>query len=265
MSTQVSTDTNTEIIAYDYSVDLDFIKTIRDNVTVSGALPFTVPIDNIPILVKRAAEKFFTLNEDSAERKYYMILQSDIQSHGVNKHVVLPSAIYAINDVAVIGTHFTKAMNVAKFRAERLLLQGTADFVKESQGLVKPKSDWTEHTAIMHELGHLQSVYDKPLSFNFNRNTHRLAILGDDEQGNIMLNCWVRVSLFDLYGDSRFEQYVTGLALMELAFILSVFGWQMPGNITLNYDAYSAKGERLMTEITDALEEENDNPIMLKS
>ena len=108
-----------------------------------------------------------------------------------------------------------------------------------------------EAFARMYEVQLFKTLLQKGLRFDYNPYSKILVFLGRVES-DIVLAVMERIPVQSLYNDIRFRKYVVGKAMMRLKKILSLFDFQYPGNIKLNFEEIEKQG----AEIVEKIEEE---------
>lgn len=255
---------------YDYSVDLRFIERLVQEVTRGCALPFAIPKTRMPQIIETCAEWFFEHSESALEERWFVVRDIDM-TDGANKIAQLPPQIWAVSDVQLLESQHKLSMRRANFYLERLL-SNSINFYSEANGVsfnyAGPAGSQNASIAddlwvTMYEIGTYESILQRTITYNFNRFSHKLNILGDNEGSDLVLMCWVRVPLQSLYEDRRFLRYCTGQCMQELADIIGTYDFKLPGNVRINFDRLASKGQTMQQQVEKELEAEQSGDVFI--
>lgn len=240
---------------YEDQVDYEFIQSVIQELTQSCAMPLPIPASAIPPLILQAA-KFFWQNCDQAiEERYYCVPNNEFKRCCGNSTVKLPSQI-----VSVFGVHkTTQSFNfgvLGDFSLERMIMNNTAlsGSVGGSMNNVFGQGsgyNLMDVTAALYEVSTYKAMFDTPLTYNYNEFSNELVILGALNNSNLVLQCFVRLKLQDLYKNYYFFRYVVALCLRSLATIMGTFEFKLPGGVTLNYSRFHDMGTQEIDEIKE--------------
>jgi hypothetical protein len=95
------------------------------------------------------------------------------------------------------------------------------------------------------------------VSYDFNRNTHRLKIIGRNPKRNCAITTYVKIEENRLYDDWFFQRYVTAQGKIALGRILGFFTFNLPGGIAVNADSIKEEGKEELEKILTTIDEEN--------
>ena len=79
-------------------------------------------------------------------------------------------------------------------------------------------------------------MFDAPLTYNYNEFSNDLVILGALGRSDLVLQCFKRLKIQDLYKNYYFFRYCVALGLRSMATIMGTFEFKLPGGVTLNYN-----------------------------
>ena len=65
----------------------DFVESIQNEMSVNGAIPFTIPAESIAQLTKNAKTMFYKMYEDATEEMFIAIPESEIRKHSFNRGI----------------------------------------------------------------------------------------------------------------------------------------------------------------------------------
>ena len=270
----------TESLTEEYNEDIQFLEKIKNMVTISGQLPFNVPIDNIPLVIYNCSEWFFRHCEDASEEKFFVIKRSNILNNGnFTGSITLPWRIISVNEVHILNpmaqfSTMPYSYQMA-FRYETMFMTAQSysnlnvgGYSVNAVNSMYSRNFYNHIGDAMLSIfaqGDLQSIFGRRLRTKYNRTNRNLSFLTELPNSDIVLNVTERLTLQDLYYDDRFIKYVAGHVLLDIEFVLSVFDFKMPGNVNINFDTYKEKGQRLIDEVREELAEDDDSPIIMFS
>ena len=245
---------------YDWEVTNAFIERIVQELTMGCSLSFAIPKTRIPQIVEKVAKWWFRKAEVAVEERWYIVRNVDLTGT-LNKILKLPEQIVSISDVRMLENDHTLSMKQAKFSLERLLASsssfytmttGTYNYVGPN---MLPRTGASEEFFMgLMEIGQLEAILYKSVMFDFNQASHKFTVLGDTQGSDIVLKCFVRVSLHDLFNDERFLNHCVGQCMKELSFILGTFSFKMPGNVSINFSEYARLGDELVQDAKQEVE-----------
>ena len=268
----------------------DFVESIQNEMSVNGAIPFTIPAESIAQITKNAKTMFYKSYEDSTEEMFIAIPESEIRKKSFQRGIHTMDGPGDNKVAAKIKTAEGDNPNTAHTRGTYTLPEGVISVVGVyaldswsgeagwNTGLLgKNSGDVSLHRMVY------QSVYDRTMavsadntmyyicteafldisrqifqnmiSFRYNRLTNNLRFLGELPKSDVILDVLVRVPDCDLYNDDLFRRYVIADCKVQLSRILGAFSYQLPGNITVNVEAIANEGstekEQILQELKD--------------
>ena len=90
------------------------------------------------------------------------------------------------------------------------------------------------------------------ISYSYNRLTKKFRFQGKLPKHTCVFQVYSTIPDCNLFQDEIFIRYCIGKAKMQLARILGTFSFNLPGNITINYDMIASEGKE---EIDSIIEE----------
>lgn len=233
-------------------VQKQLIQEINNELSLSCGLPYSLPEAEVVRLINRAKEWFFVNYQWAVEEKL-MSLPVEIFQHPTFKStrmIQLPDcvvAVYELREVTGVGIIGTPDRD---FSDSKLL--GAEIFLSPFQG------DNLVYRTAMYSYFDLARAYTlETVAYKYNRNTKRLAVLGR----NPFRNCFIRVATKieddTLFDDEIFVRYCLAMAKINLGRILQLFGYNLPGGITINFDSTKQDGMAEMEAIKAQIDGEN--------
>lgn len=236
-------------------IDYDFIQRVIQELTQSCAMPLPIPASAIPPLILQAAQYFWQNSDQSTEERYFCIMNNDFNKCGPNMTIKLPSQIISVFGVYKTTDSFNYGV-MGDFSLERIIMNNTT-FSGLGAGTFGGQLaggynyNLMDVTAAMYEVQTYKSLFDTPVTYNYNEFSNTLVILGALGKSNLVLQCFTRLKIQDLYKDYYFFRYVVCLALRGLATIMGTFEFKLAGGVTLNYSRFSDMANEEMSKIEE--------------
>ena len=252
------------------------IKEINDDLTVGCQIPFTVPKKELAHIITRAKDYFYKIYEDSVEEMFIALPKSawyekDFRqgishSNGSNKLtekdvnnprgvVKMPSTVWAVNNVFQINGFSGEDGGFG----DNSFSAGDPDFsldkfiYSDVYGAGIGSEELMYYVINSKFIDNARQVLQAQISYNYNRLTKKFRFMGElPNKGSCIFQVYNTIPDCDLFQDEAFIRYCIGMAKIQLSRILGTFQFNLPGNITINYDLISSEGR----EEVDAIVEE---------
>ena len=260
MSAQINTIWTPE---FQDEIDAQFIMRVQREVTQSCALPFVVPAERIPEFITQSAQFWWENSDQAVEERNYVIRNRDIcKGNSLNKIIKLPSQI-----ISVFGVHKVqddlKYGAMGDFSIERMLMSsysmfGGAGIIGGGLGLTGG-TGYTLPDVMMslYEVDQFDQFLNPPISYNFNSFSSDLVLLGDLGRSDLIIQCFKRVRLHDLYNSYYFFRTVVCFCKRALSTIYGTFEFKLPGEVTINYSNFSDQAENELDKIEEWIQNHN--------
>lgn len=241
----------------------EFISNIQQELSVACALPFTVPVPEIERIIKYSADWFYKKYEDSVEERYYIIPTTLFKTDQYKKDrtVTMPDCVFSIFQLKKLKEDFARSMSfdgTADFGIERLFLSDSVSLGQGTENLMY-------YTLNMYWLDTASHIINHTISFNYNRNSHRLFFGGETPNRDCVALCYVKLPIEHLMTDEIFYRYVVAKCKVQLSRILGTFNFNLPGNIQINYDLIRSEGTEEITKIEEEIKSEEGMDFFLTS
>lgn len=242
-------------------IDYQFIQRIIQELTQSCALNLPIPQGAIPPLILQAAQFFWENDDQSIEERWYCLPNAEFNKCGPNNIVKLPPQIISVSGVFKTSDSFSYGA-LGDFSLERMILNNSAMAsgigVGGASNFFGSSGGWslTDVTGALYELSTFKSMFDAPLTYNYNQYSNDLVILGALGNANLILDVYTRCKIQDLYKNYYFFRYCVCLGLRSMSTIMGTFEFKMPGGITINASQFQ---DRAQTEIDQIIEYLNKN------
>ena len=236
--------------------DISFLQSVINEVQVSCVLPFQIPISSVVSYIRQAAMWMWEIDNDSLEERSYVILNKDIcKDDKLNKIVKLPPQIMGVHGVFKTDSKYGGVMG--DFSLERMMMSNYTYSYGGAQGgaMYSGTTNWslTDVVANMYELSTFDDFLNTPLTYNYNRYSHKLVILGDLGNSNLVINVMRRCKLQDLYNNLWFFRVCVCYVKRGLSQIYGRMEFKLPGGVTINYSQFSDEANEELGEIKEHL------------
>lgn len=239
-------------------VDYEFITQVVNEVTQSCALPLSVPIERIPFYIKQAAQWFWENYDGSVEERWYIIPNSEIcKGNNLNKLVKLPPQIMGVHGCYKTSSRYRNGA-MGDFSMERMMLSTYSSFGGVgSMGSGTANSPYFaaynlgDVVTAMLEVSTFDQTLNSPLTYEFNRLSSCLNILGDLGWSDLLICTSKRCKIQDLYKEYYFFRFVVALVKKSLSTIYSTYEFKLPGGVTINYSNFKDEGNEELEDIKE--------------
>ena len=258
----------------------DFVESIQNEMSVNGAIPFTIPAESIAQLTKNAKTMFYKMYEDASEEMFIAIPESEIRKKSFSRGIhamdgpgdnkvtsnkehtrgtyLLPEGVISVVGVYSLGGWSGEAgwntgllgKNAGDVSLHRMVYQSVYD-----RTMAVSADNTMYYICTESFLDMSRQIFQNMISFKYNRLTNNLRFLGELPKSDVILDVLVRVPDCDLYNDDLFRRYVIAECKVQLSRILGAFSYQMPGNVNINVEAIANEGatekENILQELKD--------------
>lgn len=249
------------------------IKEINDDLTIGCQIPFTVPKNELARIINRAKDYFYKIYEDSVEEMYIALPASALKNinfnSGINESndtlssaninslrgvVPMPSTVYSVNNVFELNGFAGEdgGFGTTSFSA------GDSDFsidkfiYSDAYGAGIGSENLMYYVINSSFIDTARQILLPQISYSYNRLTKKFRFQGKLPKHTCVFQVYSTIPDCNLFQDEIFIRYCIGKAKMQLARILGTFSFNLPGNITINYDMIASEGKE---EIDSIIEE----------
>ena len=241
---------------YEDSVDYAFIQRVINEVTKSCALPFAVPAERVPEYILQAAQWFWENVDQACEERMYVIRNSELCKEGkINKIIQLPQQIMGVHGCFKIQDRMKFGV-MGDFSLERMLMSSYS--MVNGMGTIgggfnggAPGFTLTDVVTAMYEVDTFNQYLSPPVTYDFNRYSSKLNILGDLGYSDLVLDCTVRCRIQDLYNNYYFFSLCVVFCKKALQSIYGAYEFKLPGGIQINYSNINDEANDRFDEIKE--------------
>ena len=143
-----------------------------------------------------------------------------------------------------------------------MTFDGTADFgierlfLSDSVSLGQGTENLMYYTLNMYWLDVASHIINHTISFNYNRNTHKLFFPGQTPDRDCVLHTYTKIPIDMLMRDEIFFRYVVAKCKMQLSRVIGTFDFNLPGGIKINFDLIRSEGESALEKIEEEIKSE---------
>lgn len=230
----------------------ELIEMVNEEITGGCSLPYSVPEREMQRIIEQALNWFFVNYGPAVETQYYIIPKSiwGLPEFKKTRTLLLPDCVISVTEVREMNGGGRMGTIDADFYDNRLLA---------AELFLSPfaSDDLVLRTAQYSYWDLTQAFILERVSYDFNRNTHRLKIIGRNPKRDCTINTLVQIEENKLYDDWFFQRYVVSQAKISLGRILGFFTFNLPGGITINADSIKDEGKEELAAILQKIDDEN--------
>ena len=242
---------------FEEELDMMFIKRVQAEVTQSCALPFAVPTERIPEFILQGSQWFWENVDTAVEQRNYVIRNSDIcKGNRLNKIIQLPQQISAVYGVHKLQEDLRYG-TMGDFSLERMMMSsysmfGGAGIIGGGMGLTGGTGySLPDVMMSLYEVDTFDQFLNPPLSYSYNPYSGKLNILGDLGWSDLIIQCFKRCRIQDLYNSYYFFRLVVCFCKRALSTIYGSFEFKLPGGVTINYDMHKSDAQDEIEQIKE--------------
>lgn len=236
----------------------ELIADINDEITFSGMLPYSLPEKEIKRIIDIDA-RFFYDNWRHAVKSQYLLLPKEMFQTPEFKNgrtILLPDCVAFVTECkeakgASIFATIDRDFSEQKFIGSEIYL---TPFMGESI---------MYRTIMFSFLDLTRGLILDTVAYDHNKNDNTLGIVGRTPKTDIVLKVLKKIDEDKLYEDELFQRHVRARARVRLAHMLQTFNYQLPGDVTINYQNMVATAEKELDEVKAMIKGENTTDWML--
>ena len=248
---------------YDANCLNEFLDEIASHVTGACMIPMNLPKSEVNNIVKRA-RKWFYKNYEFSMVENFMYIPEDVftTDHFKGRRALtLPDGtqssvgggeVYSVYGVFEEGSGFgtnSITFSVGDFDMERMLYGG----LYGGAGVAKGMENLQYYVINQSAFEMTRQVTENPLSFHYSQQTHELKFTGDTPKKGVFLEVYETIPDCALFGDEAFFRYVAAKVMISLGQKLAIFGYNLPGNITVNADVIQSMGQDELDKVIEEI------------
>ena len=228
------------------------LQDINDEITFSGSLPYSLPEKELKRILENDARYFYD-NWRHAVESQYILLPKELFSNPCFKEkrqLLMPDCVAFVVDLkeAKGGSMFAtidRDFSEQKFIGSELFL---TPFMGESI---------MYRTIMFSFLDLTRGMILDTIAYDYNKNTNLLGFIGRTPKVSAVARVFKKIDKEKLYEDEVYQRYVRAHAKVRLSHMLQTFNYQLPGDVTVNYEKIVAAAEKEMEEVKAMMKTEN--------
>jgi hypothetical protein len=230
----------------------ELIEMVTGEITASGSLPYSIPEREANRIIDQALNWFYVNYGPAVETQYYVIEKSWFKDPEFKKtrSILLPDCVVTVFEVKEVTGGGRLGTVDADFSDNRLIASEL--FLSPFQS-----DDLVLRTAQYSYWDLTQAFILERIGFDYNRNTHRLKIVGRDPKRNVFLQTYAKIEESKLYDDWFFQRYIIAQAKISLGRILGTFKFNLPGGIEVDASGIKDEGTEELKEVKQRIDDEN--------
>jgi hypothetical protein len=167
----------------------------------------------------------------------------------------MPSRVYSVNDVFEIGGFSGEdgGFGSMSFNADDVDFSIDKFIYDDVYGAGIGSENLMYYVVNSLFMDNARQVLLPQISYTFNRLTKKFRFQGELPKGAVIFEIFSTISDCALFEDEAFQRYVIGQAKIQLSRILGTFSFNLPGNITINYDMISSEGREEVDRVVEEI------------
>lgn len=240
----------------------EFLDEVGSYVTGACMIPMNLPKSEVWNITKRAKKWFYKNYEYSMTENFMYIPHEVFETEHFKKRraLTLPNesavngggevfSVYGVfEDGSGFGTN-SITFSVGDFDMERMLYGG----LYGGSGVAKGMENLQYYVINQSAFEMTRQVTENPLSFHYSQQTHELKFTGDTPKKGVFLEVYETIPDCALFGDEAFFRYVAAKVMISLGQKLAIFGYNLPGNITVNADVIQSMGQDELDKVIEEI------------
>lgn len=231
----------------------ELIDLVQNELTISCALPRTLPDANIRQIVETRALNWFYRNYQYAVQKLYYYINKEAfytEEWSKYRYIQLPCEIQTVNWLY-------------ENRGDSLFQLGINTPNLSVNLGVTNQPYLSSYVTTIGELGVYKTVLDSmsdmlnqlnkyTLKYHFNQLNHRLNILTNVKY-DVIVEAYANIPKENLFKDDLFFKYVVGYAKIQLGNLVGRYDFQLPGAVKINASDLVSQGKEEIKEVEEEI------------
>lgn len=228
------------------------IKEIQNEIQLSCALPYALPEPEVKRIIQRAKAWFYDNYQYALEEKLIAIPREifEHQTFVSTRSIQMPECVQFVYELREMQSPGLFGQMDGDFSDSKIL--GAEMFLSPFQG-----DNLVYRTAMYSMFDLSQAFILRTIAFRWNKNGKRISVLGRNPTTNCYVRAGVQLPEQDLYNDELFMRYCFAQAKINLGRILQIFNYNLPGGVTINFDAVKQDGNSEMEAIKTQIDGES--------
>ena len=235
-----------------YTID-EMIDLIQNELTISCALPKTLPDANIRQIIETRALPWFYRNYQYAVQKLYFLINREAfftEEFTKYSYVNVPCEIQSV-------TYLYEVRGASLFQLGINTPNLSVNLGVTNQPYL------SSYVTTIGELGVYKTLLDNmsdmlnqlnkyTLKYNFNQLNHRLHILTNVKY-DVIMEAYANIPQENLFRDDLFFKYVVGYSKMQMGNMLGRYDFTLPGSIKIQHADLVSQGQAEVKEVEEEI------------
>jgi hypothetical protein len=261
--------------SWDSTCANDFLNYLADDITGSCMIPMNLPKKEVYNIVQRAKKWFYKNYEYSMKESFYILplplfkteYFKRTRSFTLPKEDALTGGgeVYSVYGVNMVGSRFGAGTSVTfttgDFAMERMLYGG----LYGGTGTVAGAENLQYYVINESYFDMTRQILQNPMSFNYNQLTHELRFTGELPVKDVVLQIYETVPECALFADEAFFRYCAAKIKIALGNKMQIFGYNLPGGISVNADAIQSLGQDELDKVIEEIKSDEGTDWMMHS
>lgn len=261
--------------SYDPNCLNDFLNEIGSHVTGACMIPMNLPQSEVYNIIKRA-KKWFYKNYEYSMVENFLYIPKDVfatEQFKKRRALTMPGqsvttgggevfSIYGVFERGANGYGSSITFETGDFDMERMLygsLSGGGSSVAASM-------ENLQYYVVNQSAFELtRQILENPISFHYSQLTHELKFTGQSPKQDVFLEVYETIPDCALFNDEIFFRYVAAKVMISLGQKLAIFGYNLPGNITVNADVIQGMGQDELDKVIEEIKNDEGTDWMFHS
>ncbi len=231
----------------------EFIDSINTELTISCALPKTLPDASVrQIIEKRALPYFYRSYQYAVQKMYYLIHREAFFTEEFTKYsyVSLPCDIQSVSYLYEVRGASLFQLGINSPNLSVNLGVSNTPFLSS---FVSTIGELGVYKTMLDNMSDMLNQLNKyTLKHTFNQLNHRLHIL-TNVQHDVILECYVNIPQENLFNDDLFFKYVVGWSKVQLGNMVSLYDFNLPGGVKINGANLITQGQAEIKEVEESI------------
>jgi len=254
-----------------------FVTELADEVTGSCMIPMNLPRKEVNNIVKRA-KKWFYKNYEYSVRENFMVLPIGLFSSDhfkKTRSLTLPSMqltgelagggeVWSVYGLGETGSKWGGTTDVnftqGDFAVERMMAGGS-----NGTGAAVGAENLQYYVINQSFFDLARQIIDNPLSYDYSQLTHELKFTGESPSRDVILEVYETIPECALFDDEIFFRYCAAKIKISLGQKLAIFGYTLPGNISINPDVIKDMGVEELDKVIEEIKSDEGTDWMMHS
>lgn len=231
----------------------EFIDSIQTELTISCALPKTLPDEAIRVIIEKRALPWFYRNYYYAVQKiYYLIRKEAFQTEEYTKYryVTVPCEIQSVSYLYEVRSASLFQLGI---NTPNLSVNLGVTNQPYLSSYVTTIGELGVYKTILDSMSDMLNQLNKyTLRHNYNQLNHRLHILTDVKY-DVVMEAYAEIPNENLFRDDLFFKYVAGYAKLQLGNMVGRYDFTLPGSVKINGADLVSQGQAEIKEVEEEI------------